>query len=114
MKLELLNWQELEHIPSASGIELINDLLYIIGDNSAFLYVLDSSYSIIDKIQIASTANTLDGIIPKSLKPDYEAMVSARLGKEIVLLVFGSGSKSPERDVLAIINPETKMFYLWS
>ena len=108
MQLTLLTREELKEIPSASGIEIINDSIYVIGDNSIFLYVLNKKYEIKDKILIASPDNAVNDIIPKAKKHDYEAMASVEIGNDKLLLIFGSGSKSPERDSLAIVSLDKK------
>src|SRR5690606_14988547 len=48
-------------------------------------------------------ADTSVAKIPKSVKPDFEAMEN--IG-DSVLLIFGSGSKSPERDKFIRILPD--------
>ena len=107
MQSEILSRQELPSVPSASGIEIIDGAIYLIGDNSPFLFQLDSNYSLKEKIEIVSAGEAANGIIPKSVKPDYEAMATAKQENETVLLIFGSGSKSPERDSLLIIHPRS-------
>ena len=108
MQSEILGRQELTSIPSASGIEIMEGAIFIIGDNSPFLFQLDSNYSLKEKIQIASVTDAANGIIPKSIKPDYEAMASAKLENDNVLFVFGSGSKSHGRDSLLIVHLVSK------
>src|SRR4051812_48751602 len=104
MKLTLLSRQILHNIPSASGIEIINNSIYVIGDNSPWLFILDDKYQLKGKWQIAPTENLTEGKIPKPLKPDFEAMTGITWNSEKGLLIFGSGSKSPERDVLVWVN----------
>lgn len=72
-------------IGSASGLFFNNDALYVIGDNSGFLYEYNmqnkqlSQHALIDN----PTQN-----IQKSLKPDFESMTN----HNDTLYVFGSGS----------------------
>ena len=104
MKLTIISQKTLGHIPSASGIEIIDDAIYVMGDNSPWLFKLNKSYKLTGKLSIASGKNLVNREIPKSLKPDFEAMTSIGPDKNKKLLLFGSGSKSPQRDIMLQIN----------
>lgn len=95
----LLEKTELIGLPGASGISVSQDSIFIVGDNSPFLYRLDLQGKLISKNPIYATDNFIQGEIQKDIKPDLEAMelVQSERGKE--LIIFGSGSKSPERDI---------------
>ena len=77
-------------IGSASGLLLNNDSLFIISDNSTFLY----EYSIAKKeyTKIKLLENSQENI-PKKQKLDFESITQK--GKE--LYIFGSGAK-PKRE----------------
>lgn len=96
LEVEILHWQNLEFIPSASGIVKVKDHFYLIGDDSPYLFCIDNNFDLISKTLIYSSEKSQDGIIAKIDKPDFEAM---EMISETEMLVFGSGSKSPERDV---------------
>lgn len=100
MKLEVKNRTELTGIPSASGIEFYGDWFYIIGDNSAWLYRYRYPLRTFEKYAIYDTTNVVNDTIPKIDKPDFEASTIAVRNGQRTLLIFGSGSKSPRRDVL--------------
>ena len=72
-------------IGAASGIVLLNNQLYIIGDNSGFLYQYDLSLKVLKQHSIIENpvAN-----IPKKEKPDFESITL----KNYTLYIFGSGS----------------------
>lgn len=108
MQLKLLNRRTLKGIPSASGIELYNDKLYIIGDDSAWLFILDRNLCLIEKIPLLKKKKLTAGRIPKKHKPDLEAMTFANIDGETVLLIFGSGSKPEKRENLFIVYPERR------
>lgn len=95
MQFEILQQEVLEDLPSASGIVKHLDTYYAIGDDSPFLFKLDSTFKTITTYPILSVYNPEKQRIAKKDKPDFEALelISA---KEMV--AFGSGSKSPERD----------------
>jgi hypothetical protein len=75
-------------IGSASGLVYHQDKLYIISDNSTFLY----EYNILDKRldKIALVENPQDNIIKKD-KPDFESITLK--GNNLVLLASGSTDK---------------------
>lgn len=99
VKIEILHSQELS-VPSASGIVTSENKYFVIGDNSPFLFLLDSEFNVLSKSPIYSTQNLVGEAIEKKLKPDFEAM---EMISENEIIVFGSGSKSPERDKFLII-----------
>ncbi len=99
MKFELAKKQELTGIPSASGIELTDSGIFVIGDNSPWLYQLNEEMEIRDRFQLLPERTLPDSIFEKLVKPDFEAICKMdAAGKK--MFIFGSGSKSPERDVL--------------
>jgi hypothetical protein len=80
---------EIEGIGSASGLFVAGDLLYIIGDNSAYLNAYDIKTHQLHKIQVLfDQAISQPENIPKPLKPDFE-MLCQHNNK---LYILGSGS----------------------
>jgi len=96
MKLTINKVIQLPEIASASGIEIINDQIYIIGDDSLFMYQIDTEGNIIMRYPLSGSRN--DERISKALKPDYEAMTRIDLNGESHLLIVGSGSVSGIRE----------------
>ena len=95
MKFEVLSAEILEDIPSASGIVVAGDRYYAVGDDSPFLFCLDQDFKEVSRIKIYSADKVQGNRITKEHKPDFEAMEKIN---EREISVFGSGSKSPERD----------------
>lgn len=102
MTVTIKHRQELKNIPSASGIVVVNEDWYVIGDNAPLLYRLDQNFAVVET-RLLIEGNT-DSIIPKISKPDFEAMTTIGNGDATELLIFGSGSKTPERDKLVMIS----------
>lgn len=104
LEVTVLSRQELEGVPSASGLEILDKTLYAVGDNSPFLYRINNNYQIEEKQPIASVEGMVNGVTPKEIKMDFEAIacVEKEEGKEF--LIFGSGSKSPKRDNMVTVN----------
>ncbi len=109
MKAIIKNKIILNEIYSASAIELIDNELFIIGDNSPFLFVLDLEGNIKNKVQIFDikdtnvTTNENIIIIPKKEKPDFEASCVLNINQKKHLFVVGSGS-SDKRDIAVLID----------
>jgi hypothetical protein len=92
-----------QNMPSASGIVKFQDSYYVIGDDSPYLFQLDSGFQLIKKIEIFSTKELQDGRLPKKEKPDFECITVVPWGNDSDLLVFGSGD-GEEREVLIRID----------
>ncbi|SIS99294.1 hypothetical protein SAMN05421766_106149 [Zobellia uliginosa] len=96
LELEVIDTTLLENVPSASGITKTGDQFFVIGDDSPYLFKVDEDGRVLDKSLIYST-ELLDGNrLDKVKKPDFEALESVN---ENEILAFGSGAKSPERDI---------------
>jgi hypothetical protein len=98
MHAKILAKKVLPDIPSASGIEYLNNQLYIIGDDSEHLFILNEAAELRDTIALFTAETVVDGRIPKKLKPDFEAMAHIAMHDREYLLILGSGSRRPERD----------------
>ncbi len=94
--IEILNSEIIQNLPSASGIVTSGDGYYAIGDDSPYLFHLNKDNQIISKFQIYSSKHIRKGRIIKKHKPDFEAL---EMVSESEMIVIGSGSKSPERDL---------------
>ena len=83
-------------IGSASGLILNNDSLYIISDNSTFLYEYAINNKTINKIKLLDNSQEN---MPKKQKLDFESLTQ----KGNKIYIFGSGSK-PKREQQIIYN----------
>jgi hypothetical protein len=92
-KFQLTLLLKIAGIGSASGLLYQNDKLYIISDNSNYLYEYKMSEEKLNKI--ALTENPKENI-PKKEKPDFEAI--SHKGNEIIIL--GSGSTENRNKVI--------------
>lgn len=99
---ELKTHSRLEGIASASGMSGSGSGIYVIGDNSPFLFRLNREFEILQKFPLFPGQDLPDSLFLKAVKPDLEAMASTANGGK--LLIFGSGSKSPERDILVEVD----------
>lgn len=83
-------------IPSGSGIIKSNDKYYVVGDDSPYLFILDKNLNTIDQKELVNIKDLNGKRIKKYKKPDFEAFEKIN-DQEFV--IFGSGSKLPERGV---------------
>lgn len=101
-KNELEVFAEIKGVGAASGIFLKENLLYIIGDNSAYLYEYNINQQQLNKVELLKGFHPSENI-PKDLKPDFEVLCHYKNQ----LFILGSGSK-PNRNLMACYNLETK------
>lgn len=94
MRATILQEIPLPNLPSASGIEIIGDVAYVIGDDSPFLYQLAAaSLTAGPKLALFETAHFSTGRIPKEIKLDLECLTALTTpAGEVGLLVLGSGA----------------------
>lgn len=103
LKATVQHKQIYEQLPSASGIELVDNTYYIVGDDSPYLYQLDAEFNLTERHVLFDTADFSSGRIPKSLKPDLESMAHFTYGRDQMLLLLGSGS-SDKRNRAFVVN----------
>lgn len=94
----------LEYLPSGSGLAIISGSVFIIGDDSPFLFELDKDLEL-HKKHLIKEEYAYEEKIPKLHKPDFESIAEEPSADGPVLYLFGSGSKSPERDELIVFQP---------
>lgn len=78
--------------------------IYAVGDDDPFLWMLSADGGIREKRALWDSGTVKNGRIPKRIKPDFEAVTPFPLHSDTVLIVFASGSKSPQRDVLMLVD----------
>ncbi|MDB5271166.1 MAG: hypothetical protein JWP58_4206 [Hymenobacter sp.] len=96
MTATIISENQIPGLPSASGVEIIGPVAYVIGDDSPYLYQLDAAtLALTGRIALfEAAADFASGRIAKPVKPDLECMVAltwpdGRAG----LLLLGSGSR---------------------
>jgi len=94
----------MRNLSSASGVAVNNGNYFIVGDDTPWLYELDSDLNIIKKIQIAKTAYTQSGRVPKKLKSDFESMEIITDDNSKKLIIISSGSTITTRDTAFIVD----------
>lgn len=97
MNIKIIKHALLNNIPSGSGIELVDGIIYIIGDDSEYLYGINHELRVIHQVELFPSSDKKDGRIPKPLKPDFESMESFNINGYPHLFVAGSGSLLPQR-----------------
>lgn len=106
MKAIIKKIEVLEHPSSASGIEYINGLYYVIGDDANGLFILDEHLKVQKTIPFFRE-KSIQEHIPKKEKPDFECMSFLYIQEIPHLLVMGSGSKN-QRKIAFLYNLVTE------
>lgn len=92
--------QRLDFVPSASGVVKFYENFYVAGDDSPYLFCIDTNFNLTSKTLIYPSHKMQGETIPKAHKPDFEAMEMVS-DKEV--LIVGSGSLSPQRDICILV-----------
>jgi hypothetical protein len=99
-KIQLQTYIEILGIGAASGLVFIKDLLFIISDNSTFLYKYNLNEKQLHKIKLLENSQEN---LPKKDKADFESLTLFNNK----LYLYGSGS-TKKRDTRVKFNLETK------
>lgn len=122
-KAEITYIHQIDGFSSGSGMARWRGDYYAVGDDDAYLWRLDSTGMVLDKWQVWDTSDVVNNRIQKKVKPDFEAVCTFPFAGDSVLMIFGSGSKSPTRDVILMASaesadtatalPASERFYSW-
>jgi len=109
MNISILKHVHLTTIPSASAVEVINGNIYIVGDDSSFLYALKYDLTVLAEVPLynAKSKDIFENRILKKKKADLECITKLSINGYPHLLILGSGSKSPRRDVAFLVKLPT-------
>lgn len=115
LKFTLEKISDLPGIASASGIEETGRGRFVIGDDSPYMFRINDRDEVEEKILLLPNREIPELIFEKKVKPDFEAITKTN-NKGEGLFIFGSGSKSPQRDILLEVTlseiPEIKEYNL--
>lgn len=95
-----------ENYPSGSTICQLNDKFYVMGDDSAEILVLNQDMEETGRIEIFKKGDEMR--LPKDTKADVESSVAVNYQGKSAVLFLGSGSFSPHRDSIFLMDPELK------
>ncbi len=118
MNITVLKHVHLTTIPSASAVEVINGNIYVVGDDSSFLYVLKYDLTLLAKVPLYTVKEEYitGNRIQKKEKADLECITRLTINGYPHLLILGSGSKSPRRDVAFLVKlptPYNRKHLVW-
>lgn len=101
----LIEIKVLNDYPSGSGLAYLDGYIYMIGDDATDVLKMDSLFNIVDRTGLFISSQKR---IPKDVKADLESIALIKLSKTRALLLPGSGSLAPYRNVCWIFNPAGK------
>ena len=94
-------------LSSGSGITGFKYGFLVVGDDTPWMYYMDSTGVITDSLRLSHEDGYVPGVrMPGMLKPDFESIT--RLNKNIVL-VLSSGSSNIARDTAYMVNAVDKI-----
>ncbi|SKB81578.1 DUF6929 family protein [Daejeonella lutea] len=96
----------LARYPSGSTLCQLEGKFYIMGDDAADVLVLDGKWNELHRIAIFPKGDQLR--LPKASKADVESSVVFDNNGKPAILFLGSGSHSPHRDSMFVLDPELK------
>ncbi|HKO82077.1 MAG TPA: hypothetical protein VJU78_16835 [Chitinophagaceae bacterium] len=102
---QLIAVKVLNDYPSGSGLVYLDGYIYMIGDDATEILKLDSQFNVVDRTGLFISSQKR---IPKEVKADLESIALIKLNKTATLLLPGSGSLTPYRNVCWIFNPADK------
>lgn len=86
---QLIKIVNIPNYPSGSGMVAYKNNFYLIGDDAAALWKLDTTYKKTGQIDLYTTSEKR---IPKNVKEDLEAMTIMQKADSAFLILLGSGS----------------------
>lgn len=107
MKAEIIKRAILPNIPSASGVEVVHGIIYVIGDDSKSLFSLNHNLQLLQTLDLFTSEYLSEERIPKKTKPDLECLTHLQINGYDYLLINGSGSKD-NRDKGFLVKLPTK------
>lgn len=118
MNISVLKHVHLTSIPSASAVEVVNGNIYIVGDDSSLLYVLKYDLTVLSEVPLykVKSDHISENRIHKKNKADLECITKLTINGYPYLLILGSGSKSPRRDVAFLVKlptPYNRKHLVW-
>jgi len=100
----------LENLSSASGIGVHNSVYYIVGDDTPWLYSLNSNFDVSGKTQISGIDSLYNGRTPKDQKADFECADIISDNEGVYLFILSSGSMKISRDTAHIVGIESNNY----
>lgn len=97
---------KIKHLPelsSASGICIYSNDIYLVGDDTPWLYKLDGNFNIVDSTKISAIDTLFEGRTPKYLKADFESMEIISDNGKSEIVIISSGSLPQTRDTAYIV-----------
>ncbi len=114
MQVEVLEKYAVPQVPSVSGMEIIDGQVWLMGDDTSYLYRLDGNYQVCETVSLYRDRRKPGEKTPKLLKADLEGMASFVWRGTPYIMVVGSGSLPVvrERGYLLTLNEERQHFRL--
>jgi hypothetical protein len=87
--------------PSGSGLSFYENKIYLVGDDAAWVLIMDTALNVTDSIRIHDSSGPR---IPWQVKPDFEDIALVHKGNEHFFFMPGSGSGGAFRNSALLLN----------
>ncbi len=106
----VIDRRDLHDVHSASGLAEVPEGWAVVCDDFIDLYLLNPEGDLLGKWPISPQPPVIiEGRVPKKHKRDFEAIAAWRQGKQTQMLIFGSGSKLPQRSHVVQVTWQDKL-----
>ena len=106
--LKVINHHYFNNLPSASGVEIYQNKMYLVADDLPWLFEMNFEGDILHKFQVSGITKIENGRTPKNIKADFESMAIVQQNGRDCFLILSSGSKKDKRDTAYLFSPESK------
>ncbi len=104
IRAKVLKHKYFENLSSASGLCMDDNKLLVVGDDVPWIFTLDTSLNLIGRQALTPVEGLENGRLPKSIKPDFEAMECFTYNESKYVLIISSGSNVGSRDTALLIH----------
>jgi hypothetical protein len=106
--ITIVNHQFFNDLPSASGVEIYNNKIYLVADDLPWLFELNNQWEVLNKYPVSGNTQIENGRTPKKIKADFESMALVKYQHKDYMLILSSGSKRVKRDTAYLFSMKKK------
>ena len=106
--LKVVSHHYFDNLPSASGVEIYQNKIYLVADDLPWLFEMNFEGDILHRFQLSGISRIENGRTPKNIKADFESMAIVQQNGRDYFLILSSGSTRDKRDTAYLFSPESK------
>lgn len=101
MKVKLIEAKEVNDFPAGSGIEILEEKVYLVGNNSKDILILDKNWKQMESVPLFNDATQH---LPVRENTDLEATALVEVNSIPRLMILSSGINGTHRNKLLLVN----------